>query len=796
MMKLFNNQRGVSLVQLVVAMGITGIFSVVMMRQQTNISKQQRRFKQKSDMTSFSSQIGMQLTSKQSCEASFKDLTLSTTDSTALTNLKMTLPNGENKTILEVGKKYIGEKIKVNSINAVVVNPEKIKVNIEFENLAIKQGYNKIIESQEYSIFSEAVSGGIKVKDCFYSDQKNLEDATVNSHILCAGDGVKVDGTFNCQVKDYFNPYNSTLDCPAGKSLVDITYNDTTYSYQGVCEDIFQPMSGCIGNRIKQVNENGSLVCLNAVDMVNTGMAATLYENSNCTLQVTGGRVGLSCTCTPSCAPASSICAGTIDNSSNHCGSPCGTAGTKTTGSCASCTPSTCDAPAATTCVGDVASGSDNCGNPCTLNGTLSTGPCAPACVGCSADPTTACVGDDASGVDSCGALCTVAGTKTDGVCDSSPAMCTDDMTGAGSYCCSETTKICEGSGTTINALDGPYAGDGLFLFNDSQCGVDVIEVSGLASCLGYDPGTGCTVTSCDADPSTVCSGSNATGTDNCGDPCSVPGTKTDGSCANNCADQLSGSPGEFCCTNSQMQCCDSDFQDCIDGTGSFQNGSGPYDDGLFLFNNSQCGDNIQFAVGDRIQYCGGPNPCLCPIYAADICEGQTQTATDTCGDTCSVTGIKTDGICSSDCDPESGARVELDISIVETATCPNTSAEYDSWLSDPHVSSVWIPINFHGVTVEGTGNNGKIMATSSQMTDECHHAYTQSSGNTYYIPTGNHLIAKGSVSDFETPHIIHINADGFASFTKCVIPSGGGSSNGSGGANGLNGSTGPSDQK
>ena len=49
MMKLFNNQRGVSLVQLVVAMGITGIFSVVMMRQQTNISKQQRRFKQKSD---------------------------------------------------------------------------------------------------------------------------------------------------------------------------------------------------------------------------------------------------------------------------------------------------------------------------------------------------------------------------------------------------------------------------------------------------------------------------------------------------------------------------------------------------------------------------------------------------------------------------------------------------------------------------------------------------------------------------------------------------------------------------
>jgi hypothetical protein len=454
--KFIHNQRGVSLVQLGIALGITGALSLVMLKQTTTTQKSNSKFKKVSDINMFTADLAIKLGSKQSCEATLKGKTFTTDNPTTINELKMLLPTGDEKIIAEIGKKYVGETLEVEDIKVIVAGPENLEIVMTYKNLNIKQGYNKLIKSFTTPVVTTVSGTNYTVTDCFFSDTEAVTGITNNINAICEGDGVIIDAASNCQIKDYIEPYASTLNCPLGESLVDITYNATTYTYSGVCKKVFEIDPGCVGKRVKNVGTDGILACLNVADIIDSTSKPQLFENSVCELIYASGKLKLECSCAPSCAAANTICQGTIDNTSNKCGSPCGTAGTKTTGSCENCTPdpATCNAPAANVCVGETAYGYDNCGSPCSKPGTKTDGSCA-SCTGCSADPSTVCIGDTAFGVDSCGSPCSVPGTKTCSCTPSCPAaadVCqgttNNDPDGCGGFCNvagTKTTAPCGG---------------------------------------------------------------------------------------------------------------------------------------------------------------------------------------------------------------------------------------------------------------------------------------------------------------------------------------------------------------
>jgi len=529
-MKFLTNQKGLSLVQLGVALGISGLLSVVMLKQTTNTQKSNKKFEQVNDINMFTSDIAIKLSSKQSCEATLKGKVFSANTPTSIDEIKMRLPTGIENIILKTGNKYIGDKLQIDDIKVVAIDEENFELLITYTNLSIKEGYNKIIKSIQVPVVTTLAGTNYTVTDCFYSNTEAVSGVANNVANICEGDGLVIDAGDNCEIKNFVSPYASTLNCPQGQALVDIQYNPMNLTYSGVCKKVFQMVPGCTGNRVQSASDDGSLVCLNVLNLVDSSARPRIYENSSCELSLSGNRLRLDCSCAPSCAPASNICAGTIDYTSNKCGSPCGTSGTKTTGSCDSCTPSSgsCDAPAGNVCVGETAYGNDNCGSPCSKPGTKTTGSCS-SCTGCSADSSSVCTGGTAYGVDSCGnscsipgsktptcpsandvcqgttntdpdgcgGTCNVVGTKTTGSC-AAGTSCSDYVSGggSGSRCCASPTVTCCPSSNPSCILGGPGSAtglstsDGLYYFNHSMCppGYPVLDGESGSTCLMAAP--------------------------------------------------------------------------------------------------------------------------------------------------------------------------------------------------------------------------------------------------------------------------------------------------------------------
>jgi type II secretory pathway pseudopilin PulG len=357
-MKLRNvlNEKGFSLVQVMVGLGLAGVLSMAIMTQLSNSQQEQSRFGKKLELDLFMDNVARQFSSKRVCDINFAGGPINQTPAKLDSN-RDNDNDGIYEPIIEVGKKYLGDRISVDSMSLSKVNDSQAMLSIIFKKERTKGSTYNIIKK---NLILAADHDGTTIKTCYYNLNIVSEDFLDDmGQKVCKGVGVEVDSDGKCNFKSFDQTNLSSLNCDDGYAINSLTYNPFTqgnpasYQYEATCEKILtKDTITCANNQVRSVGSDGLMTCLKVSSLIN-GETVSVTNGKECKIDMVTGKLKLICSAGttsggPSCVPqgCSSIqntygptievgCSESFDD----CGNSCVVTGACTTGSnCDSCT--------------------------------------------------------------------------------------------------------------------------------------------------------------------------------------------------------------------------------------------------------------------------------------------------------------------------------------------------------------------------------------------------------------------------------------------------------------------------
>jgi hypothetical protein len=357
-LKIVLNSKGFNLVQVMVGLGLAGVLSMAIMTQLSNSQKEQSRFGKKLELDSFMDNIARQFSSKRVCDINFAGGPIDQSP-TKLDSNKDINNDGVYEPIIEVGQKYLGDRVSVDSMKLSQVNDSQAMLSIVFKKERTQGSTYNIIKK---NLILAADHDGTTIKTCYYNlnivSEDFLDDIGAN---VCRGVGVVVDSDGKCNFKSFDQANFESLNCDDGYAISSLSYtpfaqgNPSSYQYEATCEKILTKDAGnCSNNQVRSVGSDGVMTCLNVSSLIN-GETVNVTDGSNCKIEMVTGKLKLVCspgapTSGPtSCAPKGCSyyqnqygptlevgCSESFDD----CGNSCVVSGACNTGSnCDSCAP-------------------------------------------------------------------------------------------------------------------------------------------------------------------------------------------------------------------------------------------------------------------------------------------------------------------------------------------------------------------------------------------------------------------------------------------------------------------------
>jgi len=326
------NQKGVSLVQLIIAIAISALVAAAIMKQTVQSQKQVKEFQRSAEIDNFFNEISKSLSIKKNCDHNFatKAPTINT-----IAFIEALDVNDVAFKILEKNKKYLAKAITINNIE---LEPNTqagiLNLIVTFTKEYTKKGYTEV----KKTILLSADHDGATINSCLFDLNNYTDSVIVDAAKACQGPGVEIitdiNGNDICHFK-HFSPTTaySELSCGGGYALGSLTYNPVTFTYEVTCNAVYTNPGSCPAKRIQSIAPNGAITCLNMVDITDA-TPTTFGDGSPCNVQVSAGKLQLVCggavACVPSCPAANSICSGQNFNGSDGCGGNCNVTGTGT----------------------------------------------------------------------------------------------------------------------------------------------------------------------------------------------------------------------------------------------------------------------------------------------------------------------------------------------------------------------------------------------------------------------------------------------------------------------------------
>lgn len=337
-MRALKNDKGFNLIQMILAMGIAGVVGLGALKLTEESNKSAKRYEQALEVDTFLAEISRQMGKKENCDLNFQNEVFSSSP-VSFTPFKILLNDGSSKDFLVQDEVYLSNRLKLNSLDVLSLGPDKLRVNLGFEQLKKTSGYNKVIKSVDLNVVATSDGAGNQtIEACSFSNSAASENANENiAAEICDGLGL-VEENERCYIKDFFQSYDQTLDCADGQTVAGIEYDSTTYFNSGDCRSVFTKPAACAGSKIRSVAADGAIECLDAEKVANNSYA-TFFDGSECSLVVDAtNKLGVNCSgCSPLCPDPSTICVGETNTDPDGCGGSCNVVGTKTGASCDSC---------------------------------------------------------------------------------------------------------------------------------------------------------------------------------------------------------------------------------------------------------------------------------------------------------------------------------------------------------------------------------------------------------------------------------------------------------------------------
>lgn len=291
MRKILHSQKGFSLAQVVIGAALMGVVALAIMKQVSNSQRSLSIRNNKVKLDQFMDQISRALSSKKVCDQNFAGQNISNTPLKLVAGYEAGSP-GVDKVLIEKGKTYLADSIKVINITTSQVNASQFQLTIIFNKENEKSSYSII---RKNIVLTGEFSGG-QIQSCFADFNAYATTAADNidsSFCVQAGMGVETNGG-NCYFKQFDQTKYADLNCASGYAITSLTYDPASYTYVATCTQTFTPPSSCSGDRIKSISLNGQINCLQGSDLADT--TATTFKNGYaCKLAINSGKLAVVC---------------------------------------------------------------------------------------------------------------------------------------------------------------------------------------------------------------------------------------------------------------------------------------------------------------------------------------------------------------------------------------------------------------------------------------------------------------------------------------------------------------------
>lgn len=257
-MKKLLNQKGVSLVQVMVAAGLMGLVSISLMRLQKNTMMFSNSVDAKFETDVIMMKVKAIIANKETCNTNFQNQNVNNTTLESLVNMN-------------------GHKI-ISTLEEENTNPKIEITSIEIQPKLVDDGSGTLVNSS--SIFNLAI--GIKrkasivgakeqIKNVLVLADINSETGIINScetndnelvnaatQMICNGPGVVYnEATGECSISSI----GETQVCENGQAIRKIIFDQTTNTYRGVCSQVISQTECPAEQVLIGYNSNGLPVC-------------------------------------------------------------------------------------------------------------------------------------------------------------------------------------------------------------------------------------------------------------------------------------------------------------------------------------------------------------------------------------------------------------------------------------------------------------------------------------------------------------------------------------------------------
>jgi prepilin-type N-terminal cleavage/methylation domain-containing protein len=391
--RIFNNCAGYSLVEIMIALGILSVGTMITMKTVEFANKQVVKTKTQVDFDQLIFAMENYIGRKDVCTKNFKDTAIAIPseitsinppdpEEQAANEFNQTLSNA----VFTVPSSHLGGKANIIKMELVKISPEEVPaLRVTFDRKdspsSPTTSYVRVIP-----MVHELDAAGTRIQTCYESNASLFDMRAELAERIC---NQSTNGHFDNVMKAcHFYGFQNQAACRDGQAITGISLDQSTYGLIPNCGPILTPKT-CPGSTwIKSIDANGKSTCLADLNTLVDSNSETIAPSTNrfCGLNITAGnKIKFTCSgspCTPpvSCSTiAAGICVGQPAGS-DSCGNSCGM-GSMTGFLCANlCTPDiSCSQIAAEICT-DVQAGADSCGTDCGIGTNEGTGCCANNC--------------------------------------------------------------------------------------------------------------------------------------------------------------------------------------------------------------------------------------------------------------------------------------------------------------------------------------------------------------------------------------------------------------------------------
>lgn len=243
---MFKNSKGFSLAEVIVAAGLLGALSLVLINISKNQAVVQKRAEASFEINTISNLVTQTLLNSQACAASLGGVGQEVTEN-SVTSIK----NRKGDSIYEINEIYGNRQVRITEMKLIdIPSPlglfSELKLRITFEKLSKAISGNKFI-SKHFSLKIESDAAGDLIK-C-YSSTENAVTTAVEQSCISIGGTYDV-ATSNCNLSNYVANEASTNTAVSTKSLSD------------KLSDLKVEMSCSVGEIFQGFDSSGVKICV------------------------------------------------------------------------------------------------------------------------------------------------------------------------------------------------------------------------------------------------------------------------------------------------------------------------------------------------------------------------------------------------------------------------------------------------------------------------------------------------------------------------------------------------------